>query len=54
MKGVEITDRKAATIYSALSSKIKKCGEDESLSGFRSDWKSVIIKYKNYRKIKKG
>ena len=54
IKHVEITDRKADTMYSALSNEIQKCGEAENLSGFGSDGASVMIGHKKKcLKIKK-
>ena len=44
---IEITDRKADTIYSALSNEIDKCGRDESLSRCGNEGASVIIVHKN-------
>ena len=42
IKGLEITDGKAGTIYSALRNKIEKCG----VVGFGSNGASVIIRHK--------
>ena len=43
IKDVEVTDGKSDTIYSALSNEIETSGRVASLSGFGSDWASVII-----------
>ena len=46
IKEVEITDGKTDITYSALSSKVAKYGEVESLGRFGSDGMSVIIEHK--------
>ena len=43
IKGVEITNGDADTIYSTLNNKTEKCSGVESLIGFGSDRVSVII-----------
>ena len=53
IKGIEITDEKADTIYSVLNNEIKKRGGVVSLSWFGSDGASVIIGHKVAWKFKR-
>ena len=48
IKDVEITDRKADAIHSALNNEIEKCDGIENSSGFGSDRASVIIGHKKF------
>ena len=51
---VEIIDKKADAIYSALSNEIEKCGRVESLSRFGSDGAIATIGHKKVpSKLKK-
>ena len=55
IKDVKITDGKADTIYSTLSSEIENCSGVQSLSRFGSDMENVAIGHKkSCLKIKKG